>query len=307
MELTSPKIIKEILLKYETRASKGLGQNFLIDKNVLKKFIDSADIKPNDIILEVGPGIGTLTQELARWAGKVIAIEKDKKMCEILGETLKDFKNIKVINDDILKIVNWNFIENCKEPYGESACGRQMKIENYKVVANIPYYITSPMIRKFLEAEKKPDFMVLMLQKEVAQRICSKPPDMSLLSVSVQFYAEPKIISYVSKNCFWPSPKVDSAIIKITPHRDPFSDSAIRERVSDNFFKIVKAGFSQPRKQLVNNLAGLKFLNGVKLDKYKTAGWLLRNSIAPNQRAETLNVADWLRLVEGLCFVDKKW
>jgi len=211
MDLTSPTTIKEILSKYSARPSKGLGQNFLIDKNVLKKIIGAADLNKNDVVLEVGPGIGTLTQELAKNAKKVIAVEKDKIMIKILGETLKDYKNIEIINGDILRILNFKF----------SILNQNLisQFSNYKVVSNIPYYLTSPLIRKFLESDNKPSEIILMVQKEVAQRICSKPPDMSLLAVSVQFYADVKIISYVSKNCFWPSPKVDSAIIKIIPGR----------------------------------------------------------------------------------------
>ena len=280
MNLLSPTDIKTLLNKYGAKPSRGLGQNFLIDKNVLDKIITASNLKPGDTVLEIGPGIGTLTQELAKHAGNIIAIEKDQTMVKILSETLSGCKNIEIENWDILK-----FIENCK-----------LKIENYKVVANIPYYITSPVIRKFLEAENKPDFMVLMVQKEVAQRICSKPPDMTLLSVSVQFYADAKIISYVSKNCFWPSPKVDSAIIKITPakaERDPIS--IIRDRVSSDssefFFKVVKAGFSHPRKQLAGNLT-----EGLKLTKEKTTKWLAKNKIDPTQRAETLSIQDWKNL-----------
>jgi len=155
------------------------------------------------------------------------------------------------------------------------------------VVANIPYYLTSPLIRKFLEEKNPPQEMVLMLQKEVAQRICSKPPDMNLLAVSVQFYAEPKIISYVSKNCFWPAPKIDSAIIKIIPK--------IKKQIkNDLFFKVVKAGFSQPRKQLVNNLS-----KTLKLTKEQTIALLIKNNIKPNQRAETLSIEDWIKLTNS--------
>jgi len=276
MELTSPATIKEILSKYSARPSKGLGQNFLIDKNVLAKIIDASDLNKNDVVLEVGPGIGTLTQELAKNVGKIIAVEKDRTMIKILDETLKEYKNIEIINADILKFLNLKF-----------------KILNYKVVANIPYYLTSPLIRKFLECENPPSEIILMLQKEVAKRICSKPPNMSLLAVSVQFYADAKIISYVSKNCFWPSPNVDSAIIKIIPRVN-------LGKIDPNlFFKIVKAGFSHPRKQLVNNLASLKSLNDVKLNKEKISEWLLKNNINPNQRSETLNVSDWINLIKN--------
>jgi len=283
MNLLSPNDIKALLNKYGTEPSKGLGQNFLIDKLVLDKIIESADIKPSDTILEVGPGIGTLTQALAEKAEKVIAIEKDKTMCEILKETMKaaqqgeprqgrDYKNVEIIHSDILKL-------NPK-PY---------TLYPYKIVANIPYYLTSPLIRKLLEAENPPREIVLMLQKEVAQRICAKPPRMSLLAVSVQFYADAKIISYVSKNCFWPSPKVDSAIIKIVPR----PDASLRAKRSNLFFKIVKAGFSQPRKQLAGNLSKI-----LKLDREKTTAWLLKSKINPTQRSETLSISDWQNLTK---------
>jgi len=284
MDLTSVKIIKELLSEYDTQALKGLGQNFLINKNVLQKIIDAAELKPDDIVLEIGPGVGTLTKELAQRVKKVIAVEKDKKMVEILKKTLGEFKNVEIINGDALK-TDFNFLKN------------------YKLVANLPYYIASPVIRKFLEnppAGGQPESMVLMLQKEVAQRICAKPPDMSLLSVSVQFYAIPKIVSYVSKNCFWPSPKVDSAIIKITPFSDgrrPTSSQLGRRRASFGFtklfFKIVKAGFSQPRKQLLGNLS-----KNLKLDKKQVVTWLVKNKISPQQRAETLSIEDWINLTK---------
>lgn len=274
MDLTSPTTIKNILSKYDTKPSKGLGQNFLIDKNVLRKIIEASDIKSSDTILEVGPGIGTLTQELAEKAERIIAVEKSKTMIEILKETVKDYKNIEVIDEDILKF--------------------ESEITNYKLIANIPYYLTSPLIRKFLETNNPPEFMVLMLQKEVAQRICAKPSDMSLLAVSVQFYAEAKIISYVSKNCFWPAPKIDSAIIKITP----LIDKNKKQIDIDLFFKVVKAGFSQPRKQLGNNLSKI-----LKIERKKIDEWLLKNNLKSNQRAETLSTEDWKKLSENFPFL----
>jgi 16S rRNA (adenine1518-N6/adenine1519-N6)-dimethyltransferase len=170
-----------------------------------------------------------------------------------------------------------------------------LKIENselfknsYKVIANLPFYLTAPVIRKFLEAEAQPELMVLIIQKEVAQRICAKPPDMSLLAVSVQVYAEPKIISYIPQKSFWPSPKADGAIIKITTN----NKQLIINR--DLFFKIVKAGFSQPRKQLINNLS-----KKLKADKMKVESWLWKNNIQPTQRAETLTIGNWLNLAKS--------
>jgi 16S rRNA (adenine1518-N6/adenine1519-N6)-dimethyltransferase len=264
MDLSSPKTIKNILSKYEAKPSKGLGQNFLVDKNILNKIIDSSTINSNDVILEVGPGIGTLTVELCKKAKKVIAIEKDAGMVRILKETLKDYKNIEVVLEDVLKYK----VEN----------------KNYKLIANIPYYLTSPLIRKFLEEKNQPTEIILMIQKEVAKRMCENPPKMNLLAVSVQFYAEPKIISYVSKNSFLPAPKIDSAIIKIIPKKNSEANPEL-------FFKIVKAGFSQPRKQLINNLSTI-----LKISREVVLAWLSKNKILPNQRAETLSIKDWENL-----------
>ena len=315
MEVIPRKNIKNLLGKYGVRPSKGLGQNFLVDKRVLGKIIEAANLGKEDTVLEIGAGIGTLTLELAKKAKKVIAVEKDPKMCEILHETMKGYENVEIIQGDILKLEIFNFQfsifkqkPNAKNQMPKTKC----KIQNtrYKVVANLPYYITSPVIRKFLEAENPPSEMILMVQKEVAQRICARPPRMNLLAVSVQFYAEPKIVSYVSKNSFWPSPKVDSAIIKIARNKN-------QETVNKElFFKIVKAGFSQPRKQILNNLSkglalrsstaahskpspnglALSSPNGLKLEKEAVQGWLLKNNIQPTQRAETLSIRDWINL-----------
>ena len=290
MNLLSPKYIKELLGKQGTFPLKRLGQNFLVNKGVAEKVIKAADLKPDDIVLEIGPGIGGLTQELAKRVGKVIAVEKDQNLAKILNEELriKNIKNVEIIQGDILKIENCKLIENCKATLrGVRSASR--KIGNYKVVANLPYYITSPVIRMFLEAKNPPETMVLIVQKEVAQRICASPPDMNLLAVSVQFYAEPKIISYISKNSFWPSPKVDAAIIKIVPRCSAYGSALFREQ----FFRIVKAGFSHPRKQLANNLT-----KGLELNKEKVISWLLKNKIKPEQRAETLTIKNWINLVK---------
>ncbi len=256
---------------------KHLGQNFLIDKNTVRKVIKTADLKPEDIILEIGPGLGALTQELAKKAKKIIAVEKDARMCQALKEQLKDFDNIEIINQDILKFEIIKLFKNLK-----------FKIKNYKIVANLPFYITAPVIRKFLESENPPQEMVLIIQKEVAQRISAQPPKMSILAVSVQFYAEAKIISYISKKSFRPRPKVDAAIIKIKPENKYQTDDA-------KFFKIVKAGFSQPRKQLINNLS-----KKLKINKQKINSLLFSAGVEPTQRAETLSINDWLDLSKVL-------
>ena len=286
MELFSVSTIKDILKIYEARPLKQFGQHFLINKSVLKKIIEASNISSQDIILEIGPGIGVLTQELVKKAGKVIAIEKDSKMVEILKKTLKGSENVKIVQEDILKY-----------EVGSKGKRREKKLQtpdfglqtSYKVVANLPYYIVSPVIRRFLEEKVKPKEMILMVQKEVAQRICAKPPDMNLLAVSVQFYSKAEIVSYVSKNSFWPKPKVDGAILKITPQNN------LRRNVLRRlFFKVVRAGFSQPRKQLCNNLK-----NGLKLNKTEVKDWLLKNGVSPKQRAESLNLEDWINLTKS--------
>jgi len=271
MDLISKNIVKEVLDKYQIRPSKRLGQNFLISQKALNDFINACDLKKNDIVLEIGPGLGTITQAIAPKVEKVIAVEKDLKMCEITREILQGFKNIEIVNEDILKY--------------------RVVIKNpYKVVGNLPFYITAPVIRIFLESEKPPQEMIFMIQKEVGQRICAEPPNMNLLAVSVQFYAKPKIVSYLSKNSFWPQPKVDSAIVKLSNVKYPALNVD-----KDLFFKIVKAGFSSPRKQLRNNLS-----KKLGINKEKTERWLLKNNIQPSQRAETLSVLDWINLVKTL-------
>lgn len=276
MDLTSKKNIKDLLKKYRLCPSKRLGQNFLIDKRVIRKIIETADLKPEDTVLEIGPGIGTLTQELAKRVKKMIAVEKDPRMIEILKETLKDFENVKIVKADIR---NWKLESS---PTGS-------KQKNYIIVGNLPFYLTAPVIRHFLELpETRPREMVLVVQKEVGQRICAKPPRMNLLAVSVQFYAQPKIISYISKKSFWPRPEVDATIIKITPLK------LTRNVLDTLFFRIVRAGFSQPRKQILNNLA-----NKLKLNKEEVKSRLLKNNVQPTQRAETLSIEDWLKLTKS--------
>jgi len=287
MDFFSKSKVKNLLKKYQLRPSKRLGQNFLVDKRAVRKIIETAELRPDDIVLEIGPGLGVLTWELAQKAKKVITVEKDPNLARILNKELKvkNIKNVKIVQGDILKILNSKFL-----------------IPNlYKVVANLPFYLTAPVIRKFLEtAEVKPRQLVLIVQKEVAQRICPCPPKlkerrrgknpkMNLLAISVQFYAQPKIISYISKSSFWPQPEVDAAIIKLEVKSQKLKVNR------DLFFKIVKAGFCQPRKQILNN-----FTKMLKLNKGWTKSWLLKNNIQPNQRAETLSIEDWLKLTKSL-------
>jgi len=270
--LNSTYSLKKLLEKYNVKPKKSLGQHFLIDKKVLKKIIQAASLSKKDIVLEIGPGIGTLTLELSPRVKKVIAVEKDKKMCQILKEVVRNAENVRVIRGNILKTNHLSLVP----------C-------SYKIVANIPYYLTSPVIRMFLESPNPPQETILMVQKEVAKRICAKAPKMNLLAVCVQFYAKPKIVSYISKNSFWPRPKVDSAIIKIT-NIQQFDPS-----FANKFFKIVKAGFSHPRKLLVNNLA-----EKLKIDKQKTKKVLSKIGLDEKARAENLSIKDWEKLVKLL-------
>ena len=255
---------------------KKLGQNFLTDANIVRKVIAAANLKPNDTVLEIGPGTGILTCELAKTAKKVVAVEFDQDLIGALKESLKDFGNVILISGDIRRF-------------------DERKIESgYKIAANLPFYLTAPIIRKFLESENPPKELTLIVQKEVAQRIIAKPPQMSLLAVSVQFYAKPKIVSYISKNCFWPSPKVDSAILKITP-----KIQTSEKKLAEVFFKIAKAGFSHPRKQLINNLSNSFFSKDNREGgRKKIETWFKKCCLDPAQRAETLTVGDWINLAK---------
>jgi len=284
--------IRKLLKEYNIRPIKKLGQNFLIDKNITQKIIKTAELSKKDTVLEIGSGLGNITQELAQKAKKVIAIEKDKKLVEILKENLKDCKNVEIIAGDVLKLV-W---ESDSQKVGSPT----PNLKKYKIVANLPFYITSPVIRMFLESDNPPQKMIFLIQKEVAQRICAQVK-MNLLAVSVQFYAQPKIIHYVSKTCFWPQPDVDSAIIKITPRslRSPTPQKGVGLLNNLNnrqkFFQIVKAGFSSPRKQLINNLT-----EKLDIPKEQIKKALAECDLNIQTRAENLSVEDWINLSSKL-------
>ncbi|MFA5249420.1 MAG: 16S rRNA (adenine(1518)-N(6)/adenine(1519)-N(6))-dimethyltransferase RsmA [Candidatus Paceibacterota bacterium] len=266
---------KELLKKYGIEPQKKLGQNFLVDKSAVKKLVEAGGFEKTDLVIEIGPGIGVLTKELALSAGKMIAVEKDRQMVGILSEELAtlDIKNVEITNRDILA-----FLES-----------GQMDGLEYKAAGNIPFYLTSHLIRILLESKNPPKDMIFIMQKEVAQRIAGNPPDMTMLSASVQFYARPKIMGYIKRGAFWPVPAVDAAIIKITPK--PVDASIDR----DLFFKILRGGFSQPRKQLINNLS-----KSLKADRIKISDWLLENDIQPSRRAETLSMGEWIKLASNL-------
>jgi 16S rRNA (adenine1518-N6/adenine1519-N6)-dimethyltransferase len=264
---------KRRLRKSGLKARKGLGQHFLIDRGVLEVILAAAEATHDDIIVEVGPGLGILTEALAQRAGGVIAIELDDRLAALLKKTLASFNNVTIVNDDVLNI------------WPEELLRRQPSLD-YKVVANLPYYITSPVLRHFLEAEAKPRVMVVMVQAEVAQAIAAKPGDMSLLSVSVQFYGRPEIVSRVPAEAFYPAPEVDSAVLRIELYPQPAV--AVDE---GGFFELVRTGFSAPRKQLVNSLA-----QGLGLPRELILPLLAKADIDGERRAETLTLEEWARL-----------
>ena len=273
---------RRLLRQSKLRAKKGLGQHFLIDDEVLKLIISTAKLTPADVILEIGPGLGTLTKELAKQAGWVLAIELDSKLAVILEQTLASLDNVTTINQDILTIDPTALLQEQKTRFP-----KKVNPFSYKVVANLPYYITSPILRHFLEASVKPQIMVIMLQKEVAEAIVAEPGRMSVLSISVQFYGEPSIISYVPAQCFYPAPEVDSAILKIKPYPQP----AVAVTDESSFFELVRAGFTATRKQIANSLA-----QGMGISKAEVLSLLAEASIVPQRRAETLTLDEWARL-----------
>lgn len=271
---------RRLLRHFDLRARKGLGQHFLIDEDVLRLIVSSAELTPTDTVMEIGPGLGVLTGELARQAGRVVAIELDNRLAAILRETLASFNNVTIVNEDILKVDPAVLLQ---KQFPDKARGAL----SYKVVANLPYYITSPVLRHFLEASAKPRIMVVMVQKEVAEEIVARPGRMSLLSVSIQLYGEPTIIDYVPGRCFYPAPEVDSAILRIALYPQP----AVKVDDIESFFALVRAGFSASRKQLGNSLA-----QGLELPKTDALSLLERADIVPQRRAETLSLDEWARL-----------
>ncbi len=281
-KLASSKKTKEIVKKYGFRLSKKLGQNFLIDENIIHKIITGAEITKDDIIIEVGPGIGTLTQYLAEEASRVLAIEIDKKLIPILEETLKDYDNIEVINKNVLDI-------NLKELVVSKFKGQRVK-----VVANLPYYVTTPIIMKFLEEEVPIKDIVVMVQKEVADRLKAKPStkDYGSLSVAVQYYCEPKIVTRVPKTVFIPNPNVESTVIRLKALDNP------QVQVDDKklFHNVVRASFAKRRKTLLNSL----FFSDLGLDKDQINKILKSCHIDPKRRGESLTIEEFAAIANSI-------
>ncbi len=262
-----------VLKRAGLRADKNLGQNFLQDASVLEKIVDAAEILRDDCVLEIGPGLGSLTRYLAVSAKEVTAVELDPDLLPPLQAVLSPYQNVRVVHGDILKL---SISELIDQP-------------NFIVAANIPYNITSAIIRHLLEGNVKPRRIVLTIQKEVAERICAKPGDLSLLALSVQIYGKPGIFAKIPAGAFHPAPKVDSAILRI----DIYDEPLIPKELLNTFFKLIKAGFSQKRKMLRNSLSA-----GLHIPPSQAEALLTTAGIDPMRRAETLSIEEWKSLCE---------
>jgi 16S rRNA (adenine1518-N6/adenine1519-N6)-dimethyltransferase len=270
---------RALLRRYGIRARKGLGQNFLVDGDVLEAILAAAELSPQDTVIEVGPGLGILTAELAKRAGWVIAIELDDRLAEVLQKTLP-YDNVVILNENVLGVDPAALLQ-------QSAPRFPSAWRSYKVVANLPYYITSPVLRHFLEAPVRPETMVVMVQNEVAEAITAGAGKRSLLSIAVQFYGRPQIVVDVPATAFFPPPAVDSAVVKI----DVYSRPPVEVTNVDRFFKLVKAGFATARKQVANSLS-----QGLGLPKNEVMLMLAKAAIDPRRRAETFSLEEWARL-----------
>jgi 16S rRNA (adenine1518-N6/adenine1519-N6)-dimethyltransferase len=259
------------LKRHGLRPDKRLGQNFLFDPQSLEKIARSAGIEPSDTVLEIGPGLGNLTRYLAVSARKVVAVELDAGLLPPLRSLLKPCPNVEVVHGDILLLSPADLIDQ----------------SGYLVVANIPYYITSAIIRHLLENVPQPRRIVLTVQKEVAQRICAGPGDLSLLALSVQVYGQPEMVEIIPASAFYPSPKVDSAVLAI----EIYTKALIPTELLPDFFKLIKAGYAQKRKKLRNSIAA-----GLHITPAEADAFLLRAEIDPQRRAETVSIPEWERL-----------
>lgn len=271
----TPLHVPDLLRRHGLRPRKSLGQNFLIDEGALARIAAAASLTADDVVLEIGPGLGSLTRHLAVAARKVVAVEIDQALLPVLAEVVADHANVRVLHADILTVDPAELSEG----------------HGYKVVANIPYYITSAVIRHLLEARVRPDVIVLTVQREVAERICAAPGDLSVLAVSVQAYARAELVARIPAGAFYPRPDVDSAVVRLTALPEP----AFGALDADRFFRVVKAGFGQKRKQLRNALSA-----GLRQPAQTADAWLAKASIDPTRRAETLSLAEWRALANAV-------
>lgn len=277
--LTSPRMIHDIQKKYDFHFSKRYGQNFLTDGNIIEKILEGADIQEEDYILEIGPGIGTMTQYLCERSAHVLAVEIDQKLIPILNDTLRDYSNKTILNEDVLRI-------NLKEEL------KKVSDKPFKVIANLPYYITSEIIMNLLERDLPIESITVMVQKEVAERMIAPPgkKDYGALSVAVQFYSKPQIVTIVPKTVFMPQPKVESAVINLK-----ILDEPPVEAQKEVFFKVVKASFLMRRKTLLNCLS-----NGLNMDRQKVIEVLEKCDIDGKRRGETLSLKEFAKIANEI-------
>ena len=277
--LGNPKNTIEIIQKYQFAFQKKFGQNFLIDTHVLDKIISAAHITKEDMVLEIGPGIGTMTQYLAEAAGKVIAVEIDKNLIPILSDTLSEYQNVRIINEDVLKL-------DLRKLADEENGGKAIK-----VVANLPYYITTPIIMGLFENHVPVESITVMVQKEVADRMQTGPgsKDYGALSLAVQYYAEPYIVANVPPNCFMPRPKVGSAVIRLTRHKEP----PVEVKDEKLMFDIIRASFNQRRKTLAN---GLNNSDKITCSKEIITEAIEKLGKGPSVRGEALSLQEFASL-----------
>jgi len=283
MILASKETIQFLCKKYKFQPSRSSGQNFLVSENILNNIVHAAQLQGNDTVLEIGAGFGTLTVELLKGGSKVIAVELDKRLVVPLKKLAKVNKNLLVVEGDIFK--QWLVIS----PKLKDLC--------YKIVANLPYNITSLVLRNFLEQKPRPKEMILLVQKEVAERVVARPGKMSRLAVAVQFYGQPEIIGVVPAQNFWPMPEVDSAILKIDGIGEDIDgyQSLLGSVDKKKFFNFINLGYSAKRKQLHNNLAsGFRLDNGLVREIFKNIG------INPHARAQDLAIEDWIKIVQNI-------
>jgi 16S rRNA (adenine1518-N6/adenine1519-N6)-dimethyltransferase len=272
-----------LLRRYGLDPKRSLGQNFLIDERHLGRIADVADLAARDTVLEIGPGLGVLTRHLASQAGRVIGVELDGRLIDVLRDLFAGQSHVSFVHGDILAMDPAELVQAASGSHGIRA--------GYKVVANLPYYITSAVLRHLLENRRPPELAVVMVQKEVAQRICAGPGEMSLLAVGVQFYARPRIVQRVPAGAFHPRPKVDSAVLRL----DVMPEPAVAGVDVERFFQIVRAGFGQKRKQLLNSLSA-----GLGLSKVTVEDALGHAGIDPQRRPQTLSLPEWGRLYQAL-------
>jgi len=271
IDLTNIRELRNLLYAHDMRPNKSFGQNFLVDRSVLANIVEAAEISASDEILELGAGTGVLTRELAKQARRVVAVELERNMLALLAKMTSNYVNVELLARNLL------FVDPA-DVFGTAP---------YKLVANLPYYITAPTFRHFLESANPPRLLVVMVQQEVAQRIVAEPGDLSLLAVSIQFYGRPQIIARVPANAFYPAPKVDSAILRVELH----AEAPLTAGERDSFFRVVQAGFSERRKQLHNALT-----RGLHRKNEDIRAWLQAADIDTSRRAETLSIEEWLRV-----------